>query len=75
MGVKEETETGDLKFNIQKTKIMTSTAITSQQIDEEAVEMKSYEKLRQCIKKQKHHFSNIVLSSQSYDFSISHVWM
>ena len=54
---------------------MTSTAITSQQIDEEAVEMKSYEKLRQCIKKQKHHFSNIVLSSQSYDFSISHVRM
>ena len=32
---------------------------------------KSYEKPRQCIKKQRHHFAN----SQSYGFSSSHVWV
>ena len=36
---------------------------------------KSYDKSRQCIKKQRHHFANKVLSSQSYGFSSSHVWM
>ena len=36
---------------------------------------KSYDKPRQCIKKQRHHFANKDLSSQSYGFSISHVWM
>ena len=36
---------------------------------------KSYYKPRQCIKKQKHHFANKVLWSQSYGFSNSHVWM
>ena len=30
---------------------------------------KSYDKPRQRIKKQKHHFANKGLSSQSYDFS------
>ena len=37
--------------------------------------MKSYEKPRQAIKKQRHHFANKGLSSQSYGFSCSHVWM
>ena len=32
-------------------------------------------KPRQCIKKQRHYFANKGLSSQSYDFSSSHVWM
>ena len=36
---------------------------------------KSYDKPRQCIKKQRHHFANKGLNSQSYDFSSSHVWM
>ena len=36
---------------------------------------KSYEKPRQCTKKQRHHFANKGLSSQSYGFSSSHVWM
>ena len=36
---------------------------------------KSYAKPRQCIKKQKHHFANKGLYSQSYGFSSSHVWM
>ena len=38
MRVKEESEKAGLKLNIQKTKIMTSGAITSWQRDEEKVE-------------------------------------
>ena len=38
MKVKEESEKVDLKLNIQKVKIMTSSPITSWQIDEERVE-------------------------------------
>ena len=38
MKVKEESEKADLKFNIQKTKIMASSPITSWQIDREKVE-------------------------------------
>ena len=38
MNMKEETEKVGLKFNIQKTKIMTSGPITSCQIDGEAME-------------------------------------
>ena len=36
---------------------------------------KSYDQPRQHIKKQRHHFANHGLSSQSYGFSRSHVWM
>ena len=36
---------------------------------------KSYDKPRKHIKKQRHHFTNKGPSSQSYDFSRSHVWM
>ena len=38
MEVKEESEKVDLKLNIQKTKIMASGPITSQEIDGETVE-------------------------------------
>ena len=38
MKVKEESEKVDLKFNIQKTKIMASSSITSWQIDGEMME-------------------------------------
>ena len=38
MKVKEETEKAGLKFNIQKTKIMASSPITSWQIDGETME-------------------------------------
>ena len=38
MKVKEESEKDDLKFNIQKTKIMASGPITSWQIDGEKME-------------------------------------
>ena len=36
---------------------------------------KSYDKPRQHIKKQRHHFADKSTSSQSYGFSGSHVWM
>ena len=35
----------------------------------------SYDKPRQSIKKQRHHFADKDLYSQSYGFSNSHVWM
>ena len=38
MKVKEESEKAGLKLNIQKTKIMASSSITSQQIEEETME-------------------------------------
>ena len=38
MKVKEESEKAGLKLNIQKTKILTSSPITSWQIDEEILE-------------------------------------
>ena len=36
---------------------------------------KSYDQLRQHVKKQIHYFANKGPSSQSYGFSSSHVWM
>ena len=36
---------------------------------------KSYDKLRQLVKKRRHYFANKGLCSQSYGFSSSHVWM
>ena len=36
---------------------------------------KSYDQPRQCTKNQRHYFANNGLSSQSYSFSSSHVWM
>ena len=36
---------------------------------------KSYDQPRQHIKKQRHHFADKSLYSQSYSFSSSHVWM
>ena len=36
---------------------------------------KSYDQLRQLIKRQRHYFASKGLSSQSYGFSSSHVWM
>ena len=36
---------------------------------------KSYDQPRQHIKKQRHYFTNKGLSSQSYGFFSSHVWM
>ena len=36
---------------------------------------RSYDQLRQHIKKQRHYFANKGLSSQGYGFSSGHVWM
>ena len=36
---------------------------------------KTYDQSREHIKKQRHYFADKGLSSQSYDFSSSHVWM
>ena len=36
---------------------------------------KSYDQPRQHIKKQRHYFANKGLSSQSFHFSSSHIWM
>ena len=44
-------------------------------IKEKRKEKKSYDQPRQHIKKQRHYFANRRLSSQSYGFSNSHVWM
>ena len=41
----------------------------------EAPWKKSYDKPKQCIKKQRHHFANKSLYNQSCRFSSSHVWM
>ena len=103
--MKEESEKVGLKLNIQKTKIMASSPITSWETDGEIMETvadyfgegglqnpcrwwlqpwnektlapwkKSYDQPRQHIKKQRHYFANKNLSSQSYGFSSSHVWM
>ena len=83
MKVKEESEKESaLKLNIQKTKIMTPSPITSRKIDAETMERVtdfiflgckitaegdcSHDKPRQHIKKQRHYFANKGLSSQSY---------
>ena len=99
----EESEKAGLKLNIQKTKIMVSSPITSWQIDGETMETvtdfiflgskitvdgdcsheikrcfllgKSYDQPRQHIKKQRHYFADKGASSQSYDFTSSHIWM
>ena len=101
MTVKEESEKVGLKLNIQKTKIMASSPITSWQIDGETMEtvrdfilvgskitadgdcsheiqrrlLLGRKQPRQHFKKQRHYFADKDLSSQSYGFSGSHVWM
>ena len=44
-------------------------------LEEKNVEPTFYDQPRQHIKKQRHYFTNKGLSSQSYGFSSSHVWM
>ena len=89
MKVKEETEKAGLKLNIQKTKVIAFSPITTWQIDGETMTVamklkdacfyslskKSYDKPRQYIKKQRHHFADKASYSQSYGFSSSHVQM
>jgi len=60
MKVKEENEKAGLKLNIQNKKTL-------------APWKNSYNKPRQCIKRQRHHFADKGMYSQSYIFSSSHV--
>ena len=46
-----------------------------QMVSEDMKLKKSYNKPRQHIKKQRHHFANKGSYCQSYGFSSSHVWM
>ena len=103
--MKEESEKAGLKLNIQKTKVMASSPITSWQIDGETMktvtdfivldtkitadgdcshEIKRHLLLGRKVmtklgnitrqqQKQRHYFSDKVLSSQGYGFSNSHV--
>ena len=84
--VKEKSEKASLKLSIQKTKIMTSGLITSWQIEGAKVKAvtdfikgkklkESYDKPRQYIKKQRHHFADKGPYGQSYGFSSSHTQM
>ena len=100
MKVKKESEKVGLKLNIQKTKIMASSPITSWQIEGETVSDFTFlgskitadgdcsHEIKRCLllgrkvmtnldslKKQRHYFAMKRLSSQSYGFSSSHVWM
>ena len=102
MKVKEENKKVGLKLNIEKTKIMASSPITSWQIDGEAIEtVRNFilggskitadgdcsHEIKRCLLLGRKVMTNIdsVLksrdsadkgpSSQSYDFSSSHVWM
>ena len=103
MKVKEDSEKAGLKLNIQKTKIMSSGAITLWQIDVETMETETdfiflgskitadgdcIHEIKRClllgrkaitntdsILKSRDYFADKGLSSQSYGFSSSHVWM
>ena len=103
MKVKEKSRKVGLKLNIQKTKIMASSPITSWQIDGDTMETVadfvflsskitadgdySHEIKRRLllgrkamtnldsILKSRHYLADKGLSSQSYGFSSSHVWM
>ena len=54
---------------------ITSNGNCSHEIKRYLLWKKSYDKLRQCIKKQRYHFANKGLYSQSNGFSSSHEWM
>ena len=103
----DESERGEwksgLKLNVQKTKTVASSPITSWQIEGKKVEAmtgflflgskitangecsyeiktlapwkESYDKPKQHIKKQRHHYPDKGPSSQGYGFSSSHEWM
>ena len=91
MKVKEESEKVGLTLNIQKTKIMASSPITSWEIHGETVsdfifggsKITAYGDCSHEIKRHlllgrkvmRHYFANKGPSSQGYGFSSSHVWM
>ena len=72
--IDEETVETVADFILEGSKI-TADVDCSHEIKRLASWKKSYEQPRQHIKKQRHYFGNKSLSSQSYGFSSSHVWM
>ena len=74
MKVKEKSQKVGLKLNIQKTKIMASGPITSWQIDGETVRDFIFGSSK-ITADGRHYFAYKGLSSQSYGFSSSPVWM
>ena len=88
--VKEESEKAGLKLNIQKTKVMASSALTSRQIEGEKVEAvtdfiflgpkitaecDSRQEIKSSILKSRDITLPTKVHSQSYDFSRSYAWM
>ena len=70
-GEKVETVTGFIFWGSK----LTADSDCSHEIKTLAPWKKRYDTSRQCLKKQRHHFTNKGLYSQSYGFSSSHVWM
>ena len=73
MKVKEESEKSSLKLNIQKTKIMASSPITSWQIDRETME--TVTNLDSILKSKDITLPTKVHLVKAMFFSSSHVWM
>ena len=67
----ETMETETLILGALKSLLMVTAAMKL----EDACYLESYDQPRQHIKKQKYYFVNKDLSSQSYGFSSSHIWM
>ena len=67
-----ETVTGFLFWGAPKSLQMVTAAM---KLKDACSLEESYEQPRQHIKKQRYYFTNKGLSSQSYGFSSSHVWM
>ena len=63
----------DSIFGAPKSLLMVTAAMKLK--DACSLEKKSYDQLKQHIKKQRRYFVNKGLSSQSYGFSYNHVWM
>ena len=68
---KQWTQWLTLFFRAQKSLQM----VTAVRKLKDAYSLDSYDQPREHIQKQRHYFANKGLSSQSYGFSISYVWM
>ena len=72
--INEETMEAVTRFIFLGSKI-TADSDCSYEIKRRLLLGRKYDRPRQCIKNQKHHFANKGPSSQGYGFSSSHVWM
>ena len=69
------TAVGDCSNEIKRSLLLWRKAMTNLEVKWSRSVVSKYDQLRQHIKKQRHYFANKGLSSQSYGFSSSHVWM